>query len=69
MYAITESYPWREIDLPEIPFVPGMRASILGCDAEIAVADCKEHAKLIVPPVGPEHMKSEHLHTFRIEKE
>lgn len=69
VYAIVEKYPWGEIELPEVPYAPGMKANLLGCDAKIEVTDCGGHAKLIVPPINPEIMKSKYLYTFRIEKE
>jgi hypothetical protein len=46
-----------------------MKASLLGCDAAIEVAESEGHAKLIVPPINPDNMKSSELYAFRIEKE
>ena len=69
VYAIVESYPWGEIELNEVPYREGMKVSLLGCDAVIGVVNCDGHARLIIPPVNPESMKSEYLYTFRIEKE
>lgn len=72
IYAIVEDYPWGEIDLPEVPFTPGMKAAILGCDAPdapVEVVDCAGHARLVVPPICPKEMRSSELYTFRIERE
>lgn len=67
VYAITESYPWGELELPEIPYAEGMKVSLLGCDAPVEAADCAGHVKLIVSPINPEKMKSFDLYTFKIE--
>lgn len=48
---------------------PGMKAAILGCDANVDVVDCGGHTKLVVLPINLENMKSSELYTFRIEKE
>ena len=69
VYAIVESYPWGEIDLPEVPYCKNMKASLLGCDAKIDVIECDGHAKLVVPPINPDTMKSSELYAFKIEKE
>ncbi|MBQ9951406.1 MAG: alpha-L-fucosidase [Clostridia bacterium] len=68
VYAISESYPWGEIDLPEVPYADGMKAGILGCGAEVRVENYNGHVKLVVPPINPEDMKSEYLYTYKITK-
>ncbi len=68
VYAISDRYPWQELELDEVPYSPELKATLLGCDAPITVTEHEGHTRLVIPAIHPDDMRSEHLYTFKLEK-
>lgn len=69
IYAISEAYPWGELEICEIPWREGMKAELLGSSAQIRVAPRGEHIVLCFDPINPDTMQAHELYAFRISKD
>lgn len=68
IYAISEVYPWGELELNEVPWHDGLRARLIGSDAPIEALQREGHVVLHIPPMNPDTIAAHELFTFRIEK-
>lgn len=68
VYAVTTFFPFKEVFLGEVDYSPELKASLLGSDEKIEVAEKDGKALLIIPPLNPDCLKTEYLYTFRLEK-
>jgi alpha-L-fucosidase len=68
IYAFLMRFPFGEVTLNEVDYTSGMRAKLLGSDAEIGVENAGGKAKLVFPVINPDTLEGEHVYCFRIEK-
>lgn len=66
VYAICEAFPFGEQLLTEIGYRPGIRAELLGSDAEITVAERGGKLLLKLPPINPDDLASSLLYAYKI---
>lgn len=68
VYAISESYPWGELELNEVPWREGLCVELIGSNAAIEAVERDGHTLLHIPPINPDTMTAHELYTFKIKK-
>lgn len=68
VYAIVNRFPFGEITLQNVDYTEGIKASLLGSDAEIRVKNNAGKACLTFDPLNPDEMKSDWLYAFKLTK-
>ncbi|MCR5149973.1 MAG: alpha-L-fucosidase [Clostridiales bacterium] len=68
VYAVSNSFPFKELYLEEVDYSPELKVSLLGSGAEIKTAEKSGKLLLIIPPLNPDNLDSEYLYTFKITK-
>ena len=66
VYAVSTAFPYRELLLEEVDYSPEIKASLLGSDETITVAEKGGKALLLIPPLNPDRLTSEYLYTFKL---
>lgn len=68
VYAIINRYPFGSQVLELVDYDPALKASLLGCDAQLEIKENGGKAEIVFPAINPETIACEHLYTIKLTK-
>ena len=66
IYAFIKRYPVGKVILDDVPYSPDLKASLLGCDAELQISEQDGKTAVDFGFIDPERMKSEYVYCVRL---
>ena len=68
VYAVSNAFPFGSLMLNEVEYSPKLRATLLGSDAQLTVAQQDGKALILFPPINPQTLDTEYMYTVKLEK-